>query len=383
MADELTLISGPADISYSRNPIEIELETKESGSYVILKVCDASSNEITSLYGKADSDDRVKFDVSEILDTKVFYEVPSLSVLNKRCYDPIIKYWCEAKEYDEDSSLVDSLDIGKTGGDSVTLYVLKGGLSQEKLSISIFTKINSDKLFLSWADQIYLKSDQPYCLYYIHLNSTESIVAKAKVYYSDGTNDTKTLASFTTALLYSVYYISVGFDQNELYNLQSSKTPVYYEVWIENTTPLTRAGKLTFNLSDDYSLYPKHFFYANSLGGYEGLFATGKNQIIPKGDNSEVLQNNSSGGLALQFAHQIEKQGKIAPGFKSKAEIERLNDILLTSETYEIINDSLIKIVIDKKSKLNYVLDENLSPFVINYKRAFLNKNFTPDNVSS
>jgi len=380
MADPLVVITAQKQFSYSRNPIIIELESDNSDTYILFKIYNYNATElITTLYGKPASDGKIKFDISEVLDTKVFYQLPLLSQSSLVCTEPIYFYKIAAEEWLGDTKLETKWINNQS--DTSDSYVLKGGLSQEKLSIDIFSKIKTDKLFLTWADQVFVKQSQPYYIFYLHQYATESLFSYVTIHYTDGTSFSGPLNSISLAFG-ELYCFGAGFDQRNM-GSASTKTPLYYEIYIRNSSEVIRAGKLTFNLSDDYSLYPKHFFYANSLGGYEGLFATGKNQIIPKGDNSEVLQNNSSGGLALQFAHQIEKQGKIAPGFKSKAEIERLNDILLTSETYEIINDSLIKIVIDKKSKLNYVLDENLSPFVINYKRAFLNKNFTPDNVSS
>jgi len=381
MGEVITLISSPNEISYSKNPIELEVQLTSADNVVLLEVYKSTTDLVTTLYGRPNENKRVKFDISAVLDTIVDFEPPNLVSSGLRIYNPINQYWCKAKEYNG-ATLVDTLDIGKTT--QIDLYVLKGGLSQEKINFNIFEKLGTDKMFLTYANEVDINSYQPYFLYYLHNQSaTETLTAVAKVYYTDGTNATEDIVEILNVNKYGVVYVSAGFHANGLDVLIPGKIPYKYEVWIENSTAVIRAAAVTFWLSDKYVATQKNFFYANSLGGFEGLFSSGKKNKIITGSSDSAIQKNSSGQIqSHSFNHLSSRNGKIASGHKSKAELDRLADIYNSKHIYEVEGDNLIQLKLNNGTKLDYNEDDNLFAFVLDYNRITMNKNYTPDDIS-
>lgn len=385
MAGTLTLISGPGYISYSRNPIEIELELTSATNYLTFTVYKSHTDIVTVLYGKPDSNLRVKFDISAILDTIVDFQPPDLSVANVALVtNPVNKYWCEAKEI-EGEILKNKLDIGKIE-ENISLRVLKGGLSQEKIDFDIFGHLGEQKKWLTWADQVTVKKEQPYYLYFLsQVAADANVTGKAKVYYTDGTNEITTLFASKGIDQYEVMYVVAGYDQNSLGDLQPLKTIYKYEVWLELIEPPGLiVGPMTFYLSDKYVVVQKDFLYANSLGGFEGLFSSGNQNVQRSGEMNEAIQKNSSGEVHMHsFNHLTKRNNKVATGHKSKDELILMEDVFTSAHRYEIEGLNLIRLIINSGSKLDYNETDNLFSFLLDYNRASINKNFTPDNVSS
>jgi hypothetical protein len=137
-----------------------------------------------------------------------------------------------------------------------------------------------------------------------------------------------------------------------------------------------------FILLNDYVPYPVYITNANSLGGFDFSVLKGNitSGITP--DSKEFEQINSSGHNISSFNHTIEKNRKAATGYISKNRLDILSDIFLTNERYEILNSGLIKIHVSNKSKLEYNEIDNLFGMILEYRRSYVNKNFTPDVIS-
>lgn len=376
MGESITFIKQPDYIAYSKNPIEIEVELTSVDNYVLLKVLKSTGEVVATLYGRPDEYKRVTFYIDPILDTIVDFSPPNPISSGLRVYDPVAKYVLRADEYNGGISVSGILTSDR--------YVLKGGLSQEKLNINIFDKIKTEKRFLTWATEVDVYAYQPYYFYYINLQeTTESLTAKAKVYYTDGTYATTDIVEIINVNPYGLIYVSAGFNANGLDILTFGKNPYKYEIWIENTDSDIRAGEITLWLSDKYVATQKNFFYANSLGGFEGLFSSGQKNKVITGSYESANHKNSSGQMQSHtFNHLSSRNGKVASGHKSKAEIDRLADIFNSNHIYEVEGNELVQLKLNNGTKLDYNEDDNLFGFVLDYNRITTNKNYTPDDIS-
>ncbi len=376
---ELAFTTVPADLVYTRNPVEVELATEFTDSYVLLKVYDGYDNVVATLDAYPNASKVVSFDIAEVLDAKVSWHPPSLAEDNV-LHDIAFGYYLQGEEYKNGS--LETSSIPQTS----TKYAIKGGLSQEKTGYNIFGKIATDKMFLTWATHATVRPDQPYWLYFLNLDGTEPPAnkqAKYKVYYADGsTSPVQTLPALAAAYQYDAISIACGFKQAGM-DAISAKTALRYEVWIENIDIATIvAGKFTFYLTDIYCRYPVNFIYANSLGGFEGLHASGRISQETQGDFEEIEVFNSSGSQLSTAYDRHVRDWEAMTGSKEKEEIDRMTDIFNTNKMYEILGTDLIPLARDKKMKTGYAKDDNRFIAELKYKRAYINRNYTPDVIS-
>lgn len=387
----VTLISGPAEISYTRNPINIkvqlEADLEYTDVYALCTIYSSLTDIVAILYARPDDDYHAEFDISSVLDSINNFSIPDITVTHEKITDFVKSYWCSIQQYDDGSIHRAPLNVGRTG-DTITLFSIKGGLSQEKISTDIFSLFTTRKMFLTWLTESKVIEAQKHYLYYLHQNGDENLLAKVEVYYSDGTECAETtLYDFGTVSKYNLLKIACGFDQQSIGNIEPTKTAIYYKVWLEtkgssSKSPVLRAGNYTFTLSNDYVPFSVYITNANSLGGFDFIVMKGNitSGITP--DSKEFEQINSSGHNISSFNHTIEKNRKAATGYISKNRLDILSDIFLTKERYEILNSVLIKIHISNKSKLEYNEIDNLFGMILEYRRSYVNKNFTPDVIS-
>ena len=387
----VTLISGPAEISYTRNPINIkvqlEADLEYTDVYALCTIYSSLTDIVAILYARPDDDYHAEFDISSVLDSINNFSIPDISVTHEKITDFVKSYWCSIQQFDDGSIHRAPLNVGRTG-DTITLFSIKGGLSQEKISTDIFSLFTTRKMFLTWLTESKVIEAQKHYLYYLHQNGDENLLAKVEVYYSDGTKCAETtLYDFGTVSKYNLLKIACGFDQQSIGNIEPTKTAIYYKVWLETNgssskSSVLRAGNYTFTLSNDYVPFSVYITNANSLGGFDFIVMKGNitSGITP--DSKEFEQINSSGHNISSFNHTIEKNRKAATGYISKNRLDILSDIFLTKERYEILNSVLIKIHISNKSKLEYNEIDNLFGMILEYRRSYVNKNFTPDVIS-
>ncbi|MFK5893714.1 MAG: hypothetical protein QM504_10890 [Pseudomonadota bacterium] len=380
----LTLITSPAELSYTRNPINIMVELESDPEfedvYALCLIYDTLTNLVTTLFARPDSNYRVSFEVSSVLNTLTRFSVPAYIALNETKTNFVIPYWCKIQQYSK-GLLVNGVDVGLSGSDLI-LFAIKGGLAQEKSTLLIFTMLSLKHMFLTWLIEAKVTQAQPYWLYYLHQQADENIIAKAKVYYSDGTNTTTTLNDFGIVSKYNLLKIATGFTQQALGDLQPLKIPIYYEVWMETVTAVLRAGNFTYNLISTYVPYPVYIANANSLGGFDFIVMKGNitTGITPK--VTELEHYNASAAKIISFNHTIERNRKAATGHISKHRLQSLTDIFLTDQSYEILNTSYLKIAVSTKTKLEFNETDNLFGMLLEYRRSYINKNFTPDDTN-
>jgi len=381
----LTVLQRPNPISYSRNPVELkvalEADYEYTNVYALLTIYSSATDVLAVLYARPDADYNVSFDVSAVLDTLVDFEVPNLAAGIHEASQVIKPYWLELQQFDG-NALVNGVQVGNTNG-KITLKVVKGGVSQENIGLDIFQKINTEKMFLSWAGTQILHASQPYLLFYLHQDSVEATLSvKLAVKYTDGTRSASDLF-YKYISKGEVVYFNAGFDANNIGTINPDKTVLNWCVWIENAGNETIAEKVYFKPSDAYTRTPVFILYANSLGGFNSLYASGETSREISGESQEIEQYSSSSKLVSGNAFYKTHSSKVATGYLSENSLMLLSDIYLSDSRYECRNNQLIKIILESKTKIGFIENESLPSGIIEYSRAIQNKNFTPDYVIS
>lgn len=380
----LTIVKNLNELSYSRNPIEVIVQLEADPEYTedvyaLCTVYNAASQPVTTLFARPDADYRVSFNVASIVNSILEFSLPNLESLSEINNTAVSGYWLDVLQYSA-GEVVNGVPIGFN--DEVIAFALKGGLSQEKIDLDMWSLIRKDAYFLTWLTQARVMRELPYYLYYLNLYDTEVLTAKAQVFYADGSSQTTALNSIGSVTKHGMVKLAAGFDQLSLGNLQPTKTPVYYNVWIENAEATKRAGHFKFTLSTNYAPFAYCLTYANSLGGFDFIHLQGNINKSVNPSNSELSQDTGSGERVITFNHLFEQSVKASTGFIKKRQMQALTDLFTSDQTFEIIDTRLIQVVISTKTKLEYDEQSNLYALQLEYTRSAKNQNFTPDDAN-
>ncbi len=376
----ISLVSGPENLVYSRNPIVVTIALESDPEYTdVYALCHVyqDSTLITTLFARPNSDYNAVFDVAPVVDSLTSFIAPTLSENFLKLNDFAVGYWCRIEQFSA-GTLINTLDVGKTGYD-INWFAIKGGLSQEKASLNIFSKLSNDKMFLSWINKNEVLKNQPSFLYYFHQASDANIIAYAKVYYADGTSSPATVINdFGTVETNNLVICASGFDQLSLGDIDNTKIPIRYLLWFQSDTTVV-AGYYYYTLTEDYVPIPITIFFANSLGGFETLHLRGKIENSLDPESNEIISFVASGKLTSSLNHMITPESEASTGYLSKDHLKACADLFLSKETYIVAGEQLVKVIVSTKTKFEYTESDNLLGLTIQYKRAFTNKNYTPD----
>lgn len=376
----LTVINHPDELSYTRNPmmLSVQLEGDEEFSdfYALCIVMNASNDTIVTLFARPDIEFKVEFDLSSIIDTLTSFHLPNFSTLGEKVTDFVTTYKYNVVQYSD--------GIARDDTGIITKHAIKGGLSQEHDNIDIFTKMESRKMFLSWISEARVVTSQPYFLQYLHLKADEFLTAKARVFYTDGTDQITTLIDFGEVATYNLLCVASGFTQLGLDALQPEKTPASYWLWIENSGSVIRAGYFKFKIADSYAPYPQVITYGNSLGGMDYIHLRGNVNRSLEPTATELIRTTSNGEIVIAHNTLIEQKQKVSTGFISKTQLQALTDLFTSKEVYEYnpVLGALQPVVMSTKTKYEYNETDNLYALTLEYSRAAKNRNFTPDDAS-
>lgn len=335
---------------FSKNPVLLKLQTSNHQDKPNLRfICEVwvepeylSGNFMLAtpepFEHPADQYGRTQFDVREILDAFVEPHLPDFNQQEVKRADKAFKrFFLRHTEAYGEPVVLDPFTVQDNR------YVLCGGLDDaEHFAETYFNSYRPNrKPFFTWEPAIKdTFADQHEFLYFMpdSFELTDFRV-KVKVVFKDG--GTQTIEPFTQGDIkrFELYAIPVGHDQLELGSLQPSKEVRSWDVYVvdgfNNVLSETRRYKL--NTSSFGQV--RYFIYANSLGGYNTLAATGraklsmdpKAQLIERSRPVDALSGDS-----IILSKNSHRTIELSTGHKSKAELLALQDFL-NSEDVKLI----------------------------------------------
>lgn len=196
-------------------------------------------------------------------------------------------------------------------------------------------------------------------------------------------------ASFTPAAN-GVILFPAGYDQLGLQSLlPSGAIPIEYDLIVVQIVPITGdVTEITSTFKIDHRKFynTKQLLYRNSLGGLQPLRLMGDIDFEAeyKGDvvntvppPSYIVQKNL---LPAQARPWPEEQLKFSgnTGFLDQFEADRIRDFFLSREVYEVKDNRLVPVVVNKNSAKFYSNNDALIAIDIEWRPAFINHHYSP-----
>ncbi|MDJ1500455.1 SprB repeat-containing protein [Xanthocytophaga agilis] len=341
---------------WSKNPIVFRpemdsLETKFYPSFVLEVWIEGSyrSNafdKMVTVEQPADSLGKTVFDVQNILDTYVQPHLPEFNQSNVSIASKAFKrYFLRYAEKYADSA--DGTPTAKEPVQLLTNYCLHGGLDFEEYAADTFftSYLETQKPFFTWyPNNKKLPVDQQEYLYYLHNTfDYNTFGVKVKVTFTDGSFVVIDKFSMANVLRYELYIVPAGYTQLALASVDPSKTVYFWEIYCVGPSGQVITEVRRFYLDTEYYPFRQFFLYANSIGGYDSLMATGNAEKNVDVDAEELARTlpynyNPVEGEIATVSRVGQVTLSLSTGHKDLKEIEALQDFLISLDVKRINN---------------------------------------------
>ena len=323
-------------------------------------------------------DNTVEFDIQK--DFELSYERPTEDGLsNSATYygevtKPIQAFALKWAEYYGNPATYQGLADNDT-----TYYALHGGRNWQNRNAAWWTAFNTAlKLHTYMPRTKTIRYDQPEFLYYFNEGAT---ILGIEITY---TRQDNTQATFTRSLssvgANKFIWIKVGLDQLSIPSDPVNPTKSYTVKIVDiGAIPSTDVSEtFTFNLTFDEVDYERFFLFGNSLGGCDVVRGTGKATSRAEFQYSESLQDaerDDQIGEVLVFDKRQKSTFQGSLGYKSKSYIEQLQELLLSTQVWEIDieNNKYIPLKVNTTTVDLFKDDDDLYKLRWEYEYAFEN----------
>ncbi|WP_187261331.1 SprB repeat-containing protein [Pontibacter beigongshangensis] len=330
---------------FSKNPVLLRLQAESPETKPFLRfVCEVWV-EPAYLSGEfilatpepfehpAEADGGTEFDVSEILDAFVEPHLPDFNQAEVKRADKAFKRFY--------------LRYREVYGDPVTLspvvvqdnrYVLCGGLEALEYYAQTYSAFKAGvKPFFTWEPTTRrVFTAQPEFLYFMPDDfSLTDFRVRVRVTFTDSSSYTYTAFTQAGIKRFELWCIPVGHDQLGLAALQPGKTVRSWQVWVIDEMNRSLSEIRTFVLNTKNYLHTRFVLFANSVGGYNTLAATGRGKYSLDADAQLVERRLPRNGMEGDST-VISKFGKptlqLSTGEKSREEMHALQDFLISED---------------------------------------------------
>lgn len=263
-----------------------------------------------------------------------------------------------------------------------------GGLDKRSYPLlDFFATYATHKKFMTWAPAT--KSidiaQEDYLLFWMY-KSVATLRLKGKAYYSDGTNQTATLTSYSNALISQLVQVPAGSLNSGIKLVNPAKTLLKYDLWLADGADVVVSETRTYVL--DAFTFPntRFFMWLNSMGSFEVMRFYGVaeqtseygREIVQMflAPNYDPLKGEKRMGEALRV-----DKAKYSSGYFTdelgKAWLDYMKDFMATSQLYELRGTERLPLVITDghvtSSDKNYEY-----AFQFDVENAFDNTQYTP-----
>ncbi|MDD4374833.1 MAG: hypothetical protein PHG67_13025 [Bacteroidales bacterium] len=187
--------------------------------------------------------------------------------------------------------------------------------------------------------------DQPELMYLLWPNATYQNIA-VTIYFSDESTALLNIEHLPVPPL-TVASFPVGYQALGIGDVNPAKTVVSYEVTIADQTRVFVV---------DHNLYRQHRFliFRNSLGGFDTLACMGEadesTEVERKQSTRVYDAENPYRQRKSEFYNEHSELVKVNSGWLSPEEKNWLNDLLISTEVYEVRSNKLQPVLIKNKS---------------------------------
>ena len=210
-----------------------------------------------------------------------------------------------------------------------------------------FTAIRSGKLHLNEAASQFLTenfltwqpNDKPVTYYspeYLTYYATQACAIKVRAYFEDGSNSVVTLVSPTEGSCYTL-----NMQYGVISGKFSGRHPMYYDVWVENTSGARLSYVQRYRASEKQSEDECWYLFENSLGGLDCVRAYGSIKDTP-----EYTYNIANiGDISEEYRVDCQRLHVRNTGYLSPQESRWLQDLFVSRQKYVYTISGIYKIV--------------------------------------
>lgn len=226
---------------------------------------------------------------------------------------------------------------------TATYYALKGGFGKDAHAMqNFFTQwvdLGRTMLTQNFAQKV--STAQPIFLTYLHLQLAVSFRVRVEINYTDGSN---TVANLYNQLMGannpSLWVIPCGYQAISLL-ADPAKTVSSYSIWVVdfNNANIGYSQTISFAIDTRPPVEESHWLYKNAFGAYEVVRCTGtviEELSIEKTQAERHLPADYTvtDAASITTANTQQRQWQINTGYKSKAEIRQLIEMLVSPSVY-------------------------------------------------
>lgn len=221
-----------------------------------------------------------------------------------------------------------------------TRVALLGGFSKElQAGLSLPSAMQAGsivKFFTAAPAYLTIAPEQAIFLTLVLLNgAVGGVFINFFITYTDGSTQNADRHGLGYQNQYTKITFPVGVLQNNLHQLQPSKTIAQYTVVAYNESAVRLSEIRTYRVNYDYSPYMRQFVYLGSLGSYETLTTYGKGSTqyeLTQLSAEKVTPGGFilSAGEQVNYATSLIHSESVATGYQPKTIIRQFRDLALS-----------------------------------------------------
>ncbi|GAB3937030.1 DUF5977 domain-containing protein [Larkinella terrae] len=288
------------------------------------------------------------FDVAPHLDSLLIRTPPLFRQTTIGICESLTTPYYVRKIRTHDDAPIDQLD-------APVAYAIKAGIAEREYAAYhdfFFTEyIGKGKRFLTWAPNARtVHADHQEYLYLLtHFSPLPtSLKLICQAYYTDGTSERRVGNQLTTVYPYKVYSFPVG--PRALGLLNSPKPVSHFEVWVSNQDDERLTEIRWYRLETQYRRNVRFLLFANSLGGFDTLYCTGKGVEQVKYVR-QITERFTGYDYPPEFSekqiNQVtgERELTVSTGWLSKVQAEYLQELALSPEVYLVTDRAYLPLM--------------------------------------
>jgi hypothetical protein len=393
---------GVEKVFHSRNHIVIEKTA--AGAWELLSnfrlYCDirVEENPYDDVYTSVmkvelppDSDSKVYFYLREAFRGFLTFTPPEFNADDfLRLTDRLKRFKCFFGQLVDDETEPDEEDL--TEGD--TNLVVFGGISKVKYPGFDFfeTYLPTNKKFMTWAPVVKEvdRIQEDYLTFFIYNDLINVLQLQAKIYYSDGTDTTTVLKTYTGTYYTELFQLPAGPQNTGVLLVDPEKVVTKYELSLLDQDDELISEVRTYHIAQVRHPLTRFFMFLNSLGAFEVVKFTGTS-ISKTAFNREVVQKvlpHDYAALDGEFDVNnatMETNTSYSSGYFKSPYSPRewhayMKDFLLSPRIYNTTTGDRIPVII--LSSEHNEEDQNYERYIrFEAKPAYNDESFTPDDV--
>jgi hypothetical protein len=254
-----------------------------------------------------------------------------------------------------------------------------------------YCDVNHDRKFLTPQPRSknINKTTQEYLWFYN--KRTEDVMSiSLTIYYTDGTNTNIITSGIVDPEIHVVYYFPTGYSQLDVGSYAPSKTVDRYIVQVVYQSEEESSEVFTYLVSRISRQYNNYFLFRNSLGGMDMLWTHGEltREInVDKDVAQRYIKSDYTltQGEFIDFNEVINQTFKITVGHRDRIEgyteaqwLAYLQDLILSTEVYIILNDEFVRINIKPQKSTLYNRKADVNDFDFTFTISGKDKVYSP-----